>query len=317
MSDIQALFERLNGIEATIAEATRSVDAPLSDGARAMIASLERRRDELREMAEAYAEDRLVDVCDYRILPSNLNFYPVKAVAESLSGWQDAVTSFFAAIRDKKPRARAVYSPEIVAASTLNFGYSYPGSLGLVMYIQNDQLFNETDLDLAVSGIMRLVDTETVADVRDIAETFGKAAVQSFYSWSKTHTDADLSADIKWQRGKEVKFERCVQPAGLERVQGIIKVADSKDVKIEQYDGVLVALNITGQGSFKMSFADPSLRDISGKFGEEFDSKIPHEVPARYAATLRRTLYTSLWSTDEHSDWELVSLDPMMPYVSN
>lgn len=316
MSDIQALFERLNGVEASIAEATRSISGPLSDGARAMIASLERRRDELREMADHLAEERLVDVCDYRIVPSVTDLYPVKAVALSLSGWQDAVTSFFAAIRDKKPRVRAVYSDEIVDASTLNFGYSYPGSLGLVMYIQNDQMFNETDLDLAVSGIMRLVDTETVSEVREIADTFGKAAVQSFYSWSKTHTDSDLSADIKWQRGKEIKFERCVQPAGLERVQGIIKVADSKKVSVDVYDGVLVALNITGQGSFKMSFADPSVRDVAGKFGEEFNSETPHEVPARYTATLRKTLYTSLWSTDEHTDWELVSLDPMTPYIS-
>lgn len=310
MSDIQLLFERLNGIEATIAQADRGEGEPLSPGATVMLQSLQRRRDELKEMAAALAEERLIDVCDYRLVPNRLNHYPVKEVGQSLSRWQDVLTSFFAAVRDKKARTRATYSDETVEAATLNFGYSYQGSLGLVMYVSNDQLLlTETDLDIAVSAIMELVDTETVGDVRQVADRFGKAAIKSFFDWSKTHTDAELSADIKWQRGKQIKYERLVQPSELERVQGIIQIADKRGDSIDVYDAVLVALNVKGQGSFKMSFPEPDMGDISGKFDEAFDWKRPHHVPARYKATLRKIIYTSLWSTEERTEWELINLD--------
>lgn len=313
MSDIQAVFENINDIEATIAEIGRSMEAePMSPAAKLMVQSLERRRDELKEMAEELAAERLVDVCDYAILPTELNRYPIKEVGQSLSGWQDTITAFFVPVREGKPRQRANYSDELQAQSTLNFAFSYQGSLGVVMYALNDQLLEaDSDLDQAVAAIMSLVDTETVADVRQLADRFGKAAIKSFFDWSKIHTDADLSANIKWKRGKEVRFERTVQPRDLERVQGIIKIADARDDKTDTYEGVLVALNVTGQGFFKIVFADPNERDASGKFDESFDSQTKHPVPARYRATLRKIIYTSLWSSDERIEWELIDLEEL------
>lgn len=310
MSDIQVLFERLNGIEATIAQATRTDGEPLSAGAKAMLDSLERRRDELREMAEELAAERLIDVFDYRVIPGLENRFPIKEVGQTLARWQDVVTAFFAAVRENKPRLRATFTKEIEDAATLNWAYSYSGSLGIVMYVPNDQLLaSESDLDIAVNAIMELVDTETVADVKQIADRFGKAAVKSFFDWSTTQTEADLSADIKWKRGKEVKIERLVQPLELERVQGIIKIADKRGDTIESYDGVLVALNVKGHGSFKMSFPDPELSDVSGKFDQHFNWQKPHRVPARYKATLRKIVRTSLWSNEERTEWELIELD--------
>jgi hypothetical protein len=310
MNDIQVLFEHLNGLEASIARAVRSVEGqPLSPSAKLTISSLERRRDELKEVLEALAAERLVDICDYRVLPNELHRYPVKAIGKSLTRWQDVVTAFFASVRDKKARTKAQYSDETEAAATLNFGYAYQGSLGLVMYVPNEQLMlTETDLDIAVDAIMRLSESENVGQVQRIAKAFGKAAVKSFFDWSKAHTDAGFSADIKWQRGDEIKFERVMQPADLERVQSIIKTADTREDHTDVYDGVLVALDVK-QGAFKMSFPDPDLSDIRGKFDEHFDWKKKHHVPARYDALLRRIVYTSLWSNEERIEWELIELN--------
>jgi hypothetical protein len=47
-SELTMLSRRIAGIRATIARSAKSVDGPLSDGAVAMIRSLERRRDELQ-----------------------------------------------------------------------------------------------------------------------------------------------------------------------------------------------------------------------------------------------------------------------------
>ena len=312
MSDIQALFENINDLEATLAEIGRSVEGePLSPAASLMVKSLEGRRDELREMAEELAADRMVDICDYRILPTALNQYPVKEVGQSLSRWQDTLTAFFAAVREKKAYIRATFSEEIEKLSTLNFAFSYRGSLGVVMYVPNDQLLlTDSDLDVAVEAIMSMVDTETVADVRQIAERFGKAAVKSFFDWSKVHTDADLSAEIKWQRGKEVRFERVVQPLDLARVQGLIKIAAHRVDHTDHYTGVLVALDTKGK-AFKMSFPDPDVPDIYGKFDEHFDWQTKHLVPARYRAQLRKIVFTSLWSNEERIEWQLIDLDEL------
>lgn len=64
MSDLQAIYDRLNDVEATIATLDREGGAGIAD--KLALASLETRRADLQQLADEVAERQMVDVCDYR-----------------------------------------------------------------------------------------------------------------------------------------------------------------------------------------------------------------------------------------------------------
>ena len=96
MIAVVEIFENLNDLEATIADYRRNSSTLDSMSSRLALKSLELRRDELRLALDFACEKSLVDVCDYRIVPTREGKYPIKHVGETISRFQDAVTSFFA-----------------------------------------------------------------------------------------------------------------------------------------------------------------------------------------------------------------------------
>jgi hypothetical protein len=199
---------------------------------------------------------------------------------------------------------------EIIAGSTLNYGYSYSGSLGIVMYAFNEELLpSGSTLDQAVHEVLSLTGETDLVAVREKADRFGKAAIRSFYSWTKTQTDAGMALDIKWKRGSEIKEGKIIQPEQLRVIQDIIKMAGDTRESPEVVNGLLVALNLTGKGYFKIVFPDESRDEISGSLDPEFSRRETHELPHHYEATLIRSLRSTLYADDEDKPtWRLIQL---------
>ncbi|HAD24319.1 MAG TPA: hypothetical protein DCF61_01140, partial [Alphaproteobacteria bacterium] len=159
-----------------------------------------------------------------------------------------------------------------------------------------------------VHEVLSLTTETDLAAVRAKADRFGKAAIRSFYSWTKAQTDSGMALDVKWKRGSEVKEERIIQPEQLHVIQDIIQMAGEKRETPEVVNGLLVALNLTGKGYFKIVFADESRDEISGSLDEDFSRKETHELPHHYEATLIRSVRSTLYSDDDKPVWRLVSL---------
>lgn len=304
MSTIREVFDRLNDVEASIALFDRVDEVTFAD--KMAIRSLENRRDELLELANELSESQLVDVCDYRIIPDFEGNYPVKSVGDALSAFQTTFTAFFAAIRENRPRVRAQYPADIVQSSTLNLGYSYAGSLGLVLYSLSDRLVTaEGDQDKAIDAMIEVVEDSSPESIKHVADQFGKAAINSFYQWSKVHVENGFSVDLKWKRGAEVKKAHLIQPTELRAVIDVIDKAVMSDEKAVELAGILVALDVTRR-TFKISFPDAA--DIHGAFAEGFDANAPHEVPGRYTAKLLKRTVSRLLDEEPEVIWKLVDL---------
>lgn len=306
MSDIRAVFDQINDLEGTIAAIERKAGRDSDFAVELTLNSLRVRREEYLLLANELSTQQLVDVCDYRIIPDVGGNYPAKAVGGALSHFQDMFTAFFSSVRENRPRHRAIYDPDLVNASTMNVGYAYAGSLGLVLYVPNDQLLPDgSDQDRAIDAIFSLSHQTTADGVKSLAEQFGRAPVRRFYEWSKLHSEYGLSADIKWQRGEDVKREVLVQPQELRRVNELIEVSAEEREDTISLDGILVALDVT-RHSFKLSF--PDAKDVRGSFDDQFNWKIPHEIPGRYRAILKKKTSTQLWSEEEVISWTLLNL---------
>lgn len=304
------IFENLNDLEATITKYRRNSSTLDTIASTLALTSLERRRDELKLALAAVSEKTLIDVCEYELIPAIEHRYPIRHVGEMIARFQDAVTAFFASIKENRAKPNATGNLEIIAGSTLNYGYSYSGSLGIVMYALNEEFLpSDSVLDQAVHEILSLTSETDLLAVRAKADRFGKAAIRSFYSWTKAQTDAGMALDIKWKRGSEIKESKLIQAEQLRVVQDIIKMAGDTHETSEMVNGLLVALNLTGKGYFKIVFPDLNRDEISGTLDKDFDRRQTHELPHRYEATLMGSFRSTLYTEDEDKPmWRLVKL---------
>jgi hypothetical protein len=306
MNALQSAFHKMNGIEAAISKLQASITTEMSFFDELTLNSLNIRRDDLKKIISDISEANCVDVCDYRIIPDQGDNFPIKSVAGILSNFQDMFTAIYVSIHDKKPKQRSNFRNEIRNLSELNLGYSYSGSLGLVMYLESDSfLVEKNHQDIAMETIFDLIDQTSVDGVRDIADKLGRAPLRHFYEWSRLHADNEFSAEIKWKRGELTKEQKLIQPADFKAVDALFESVSNVSATEERIRGNLIALD-TSRGSFKISL--DGKKAVSGTFDRNFDWKIPHEVPSRYDAVVNRRVSSPIWSDVEHVSWTLMEL---------
>jgi hypothetical protein len=308
MNALQSAFHKMNGIEAAISKLEGSLTAEMSFFDELTLNSLELRREELKKIISEISKANCVDVCDYRIIPDGNGKFPIKSVSAILNNFQDMFTSIYGSIHENKARQRANFSHEIKNLSELNLGYSYSGSLGIVMYVESGEFLMENNQDRAIETIFELLDQDSVDGVRALAEQLGKAPLRHFYEWSRLHVENDFAVEIKWKRGDETKDEKLIQPADFRAVDSLFESVSAIEEDQETIRGNLIALD-TSRRTFKI--ANDRKKAISGTFDLNFDWKIPHEVPGRYDALLNRRVSRPIWSETENVSWTLVSLTPL------
>jgi uncharacterized protein YdcH (DUF465 family) len=304
MSALRSVLDRLNDIEATISQMEGNSTAENARAYRLTLQSLEKRRDSLRDELAEISERDFVEVCDYRIIPSDRTSYALAAVTGALHDFQDLVTLLFD-VDPKKPKQRARLDPISVEKTRFDFGFSYSGSLGVVLTVPNERLIAiDSDLDEAVKAAFNLISAKTKEDIQTAAGHFGAPAVRKLYSWSKTQRDYGLSADIKWMRGKDVRSEVLVQAQESAEVCRLIEnKSDMVEVQITVI-GVLVGYNVRNR-KFVLELPDGEF--ISGDLAKTFEAA-PRTVPGRYSANLIKRTVVNYVSEKEEVSWHLVSL---------
>jgi hypothetical protein len=306
MSTISEIFAQINDINGTISVLENASGTEISFADQLALSSLIAQRDELSVLLDEVTQQQKVDICDYRIIPDREGNYPVKAVAKALETFQELYTTLFASIRTSKPKHKAIFDADITQASLLNIGYAYSGSLGLVLYTHSDGLFEEdTDQDLAMRAILNFVKADSDEAIKEMADRYGRAAINKLYNWSDSLIQSGFSLDIKWKRGDRLKEHQLIQPQDLESTIEVLSKFSDETESVVTVDGILVALDIE-RHSFKLSF--PESPNISGTFDDKFDWKIPHDVPGRYSAKLKKSVLHPVWSDKEKTNWTLLEL---------
>lgn len=282
MSKLRAILDRINDIEATIAQ-THSSEP--SNAVRLALISLEARRDDLLEELSEISKAEHVEICDYRIIPEQSTSYAIAGVTAALHQFQEIVTTVFDAMLSK-PKQRAKIAPEIVLKTQFDFGFAYSGSLGVVLTIPNDRLLMDeaSTLDKAVSTVFGLLKIETPDQVREAATQYGTSTVRKLHDWTKTHSQYGMAANIKWKRGPAVRDQVTAQPIEMDRIYRIIEEKQDTTVSPITLDGNLLAWN-TKKRTFLIETADG--QSIAGHWARDFQSpSITRRVPARYRANL-------------------------------
>jgi len=268
--------------------------------------SLRRRQQDLEKEFAHIANLNLLDVCDYRLIPPDSGEYPIASVAKTLGAFQDLVTTIFDAFKTS-PKLRARFTADIVAASTLSFGYAYPGSLGFVLTMPNDRLlFGESELDRAFQTIFEMAKAERPEQLATYVAQVGVAGIRRLYAWSQSHVEYGLSADIRWYRQETDRAHVLVQKEELARLREIIEQASEEKEERFTVSGELLGLDVGAGNYFRISVA--GAEDLAGRISREFDRELHYDIHGRVTAELikKSKIYYSTEREDEW--WELVKL---------
>lgn len=307
MSALRAVLDRLNDIEATISEIEGSATLEDAFAYRLTLQSLEKRRDALREELNDVVQRNFIEICDYRIIPESSTSYAINAVAGALHNFQDLVTLLFDSDH-KKPKQRARIDPTSVEKTRFDFGFSYAGSLGMVLTVPNERLIGiDSQLDVAIREAFDLMTAKTAEEIKAAALKFGPPVIRKLYAWSKVQRDYGLTADIKWLRGATVRSKVLVQSRESAEVCELIETKSDVTEDPLSVVATLVGFNVSNR-RFTVELPEGEL--ISGIFDREF-SPSPRTVPSRYSARLvKRTVVHYVVEKDDVT-WILIGLDDL------
>lgn len=240
-------------------------------------------------------DKRGLDVCSYRLF--TVGAPTIYAMSTALATFQNMFSVVYDAIRGG-PKERATVSRDVEQATSFTFGYTFPGSLGVVFSLPNSRLLPsmESGLDEAFNAIEELAHAQEPEAISKLAKTLGPAPIRATYRWAKDHADHKLGADIQWRRNQQVRRTLLVQQPQLERLKTTIEVVTEETAEDIVVQGVLVAVNTISR-TFHLAVPAFDI-DIRGKYGDAIGEEQRVTIPKIYTAYLRKSTRLEL-STGE------------------
>jgi hypothetical protein len=267
--------------------------------------SLHQHKRKLETQLEEIAANELIDICDYRVIPAS-DYFPISALASILKQFQDLFTTVFDAIKSG-PKKMARVSAEIAKESEFGFGYTYSGSLGIKLTIPNTRLIGVAPaVDQCFENVLKLTQARTSEQIVEFSHTLGVASIRKLFAWSDNLQKLDTSAEIKWQKGKQVMNSVVVQPPQLRELCGIIKAKSKEELEKHDLTGTLVGLD-TLLRTFHISF--PEGEDMKGSLSKDFSNDPHAEIDTIYSAKITKKITTHFSTEEEDCKYELLSLN--------
>ncbi|HUY91932.1 MAG TPA: hypothetical protein VMV10_24540 [Pirellulales bacterium] len=311
MSRILDLQEKLQDTSAAIAEFERAVaHEPDSVSLAAMLKSFAKRKQQLEDDFRSTAADIGTDVCRYRFF-SDSRRPTVSPLCAALAEFQSLFSVAYDAVKNGPKRQSRKLPPEVVDQSSFYFGYSFSGSVGIVMTFDNNvrSLF-ESSLDEAMLAIVDIAQARASDEIISKGKRLGVPGVRALHRWAARHVEAAMGAEIEWQKGHETKARLLAQLPDLRQL--VSAIDNATEIIEEESDeiGRLAGADVTKR-TFHLELADQ--HDIRGSFAETISPTQTFEVGRRYQVTLRRRIKV-FYSTDVEEDvsFQLIAASPIV-----
>jgi hypothetical protein len=263
-----------------------------------MLKSFEKRRRVLEEQFRETAGNVGTDACSYRFFSDSVR-PTVAPLCSALSDFQSLYWIVYDAIKTGPKARNRKLPPDVLEEASFFVGYTFPGSVGIVLTFDNDMRGRfETALDAAMQSLFELAKARSSTAIIDCGRRLGVQAVKAAHKWASAHVDAALGADIEWLKGHEAIDRLFMQLPDLRELASVIA---STTTVIEE-DLELVG-RLSGADVDKRTFhlALPGSADIRGKLSDGVPTDRIFEVGAEHKVTLRKRVRV-YYSTDQEED---------------
>ena len=307
MLEIASVVERTRKYFASVSQLEAAVAREPEDRALQLnLSAMRKLALQSQEQLLRFSEMQRVEVCNYRLVPETSDGYALTHVARSLSEFQNLFTQIHDALLNG-PKSNAVFGKDAQDASTLEFAYSYSGSLGMVFLAQSERDFFEGKLDKSIEQLYRVIDIDSRAAVRDVAGELGNAVVKRIHDWSQANVRGGFAADVRWHRSDGRNVGEVVERRRLEKIVEIIEATSDQRLQRLSVTGMLVGGDI-GSGAFH--FIVPNGADFRGRLAPEFQQDVDMTLGKMYEAVIQETR-TEVYAIDKvELRYAMLSLKP-------
>jgi hypothetical protein len=301
--DLQTELQEANEAAARAEHAlARHPDVP---SARATLQAIVQRRERLQEEFTAVAQASGHDVCRYKIETADLN-PSVLQIAEVVAKFQRLFTAVYDAMTNA-PKQIARAGAEAIGATRLGFGYTFPGSVGVAMTVDESRLLiPDADLDKAMQGVFEVMSARRPDEVVALRDRFGLAAVRIAREWAEENAKAGFGADVEWRRKDDVRRHVRVQTPEIIQLESAINRAS--DRQKQTIIGELVSVNYE-ERTFRMRLGIDEV--ITGSYANAIGPDTPAIVPHQYSAVMEISRRIIAHGEEDAISYFLLELTPV------
>ena len=260
------------------------------------------------EFLEA-AGERGHDVCSYRLFA--VGTPTIAAMSRALGDFQSMFSVVYDAIKNG-PKDRGKISADVARATSFNFGYTFPGSVGVVFTLPNETLLPglQTDLDRTFGRISDIAKASNPAQIAAFAKELGAPPIRAAYKWAKDHSECGLGANIEWRRDQKVRQTLMVQQPELAKLRSTIEsVGDETSTDDLTIRGVLVAAD-TIKRTFHIVVPAFDLT-IRGRYTDAISEIHKVTLPKLYTALVKKVTKLHYSTGKEETQYFLEKLEPI------
>jgi hypothetical protein len=305
MSEYASVLDRARGAFAAVARLEEALArAPERTDLQTNLLASRKLARQSQEQLYRFAETRKIEVCNYRLLPESAERYSLQYVSGSFLQYQ----LLFSQIHDAKkngPKIRATMSKDILEESSLEFGYSYGGSLGVVLLMQSDRDLLEGKMDHSIEALFQVLDIDSRDAVRDVAENLGKAVVRRIHDWSDTNIKGGFAADIRWNRSDGRQLGEVIERRRMESIVHLIEATSEEKISELGFVGYLLGGDLRSKS---FHFVVPNGETYKGHLADDFSGDTEMTLGRLYRARIKETATTTYATDKTERSFELLFL---------
>jgi hypothetical protein len=284
MSEIASVVERTRKAFASVSRLEEAIArAPQDRSLQLNLAAMRKLALQSQEQLFKFSERTHVEVCNYRLVPEETESYALPYISASMLKYQNLFSQIYDAKRNGK-KSNAVIGKDAWQESILEFGYSYSGSLGVVLLRQGSRDLLSGTFDDSIDALYQVIDIKDQHDVRDVAQNLGNAVVKRLHEWSSANIEGGFAADVRWTRSDGRQLGEIIERKRMEKIVGIIDATSDEKVEEIEVIGILIGGDL-GSGSFH--FVVPNAGDYRGHLAPEFSQDTEMLLGKRYRARIR------------------------------
>ena len=255
----------------------------------------------------AFAEQ--VDLVRYKLVRHVTDAFGLSGVSRSLELFQEAVTYVFEAVTGQ-PRERASLSEAARKESELQFGYSFAGSLGIVLVAPRPRDLFITNFDAVVKTIGEVFDVSDNYELRDAAKKIGPAAVRKLYEWSDVNYKAGYDLDLRWTNADSMESGRYLEIGKFRRLANLISLTSDIEERSVASRGTLVGFDSVYK---TFHFVVPDGESYKGQLAADFPMHRDWTVNRMYDAKILSEVTTKFSTGGETTKHRLAALKQVDP----
>lgn len=307
MSDYASAASKARRAHASVARAESALSRePDSQALQIKLAARARLAQRSRDILQGVAIENHVELCNYRLVAEPGRKFALPHISKSLLEYQYTFSQIYDALKNgAKQRTRI--GNEAWNESLLEFGYSYSGSLGVVLLAPSERDFFEGTYDQAIDALFEVLDIDSQDTVKDIAKSLGEAVIKRVHDWSKANVDGGFDVDVRWSRSDGKQRGQLVSVSHMEKIVEIISATSDDKVEDVDISGTLVGIDVLA-GNFH--FAVPDGDEYRGGLDDDFSRSQVVSVPGRYVARMTKTTKVVYSTNKEETRFKLKSLQP-------